>query len=122
VRVKMGEEEISSSKALELIDQKISGFHRLLKEATRENKYGENYTLLYGSTEALLTELYSEKEVSTFRRNVTLPAIIADEETIQDYREFQDYKDHIQRCIAQLKVYRERIQSFWKTDKVDAAS
>jgi Mg2+ and Co2+ transporter CorA len=106
----MSEKKISSSKALELIDQKISGFQRLLKEATRENKYGENYTLLYGSTEALLTELYSEREVVNFRSNVTLPAIIADEETIQDYRELQDYKDHIQRCIAQLKLYRERIQ------------
>jgi hypothetical protein len=81
----------------------------------------EDYTLLYGSTEVLLTELYSEKEVVNFRSNVTLPAIIADEETIQNYRELQDYKDHIQRCIAQLKVYRERIQTFWKTDKVDEA-
>ena len=106
----MSEKKISRSKALELIDQKISGFQSLLKEATRENKYGEDYTLLYGSTEDLLTELYSEKEVVNFRSNVTLPAIIADEETIQEYREFQDYKDHIQRCIAQLKVYRERIQ------------
>ena len=106
----MGERKISRSKALELIDQKISEFERLFKEATRENKYGEDYTLLYGSTEVLLNELYSEKEVVNFRSNVTLPAIIADEETIQDYREFQDYKDHIQRCIAQLRVYRDTVQ------------
>ncbi len=32
-----------------------------------------------------------------------------------DYaKELQDYKEHINSCIAQLKVYRERIQNFWR--------
>jgi hypothetical protein len=113
----MSEKRISRSKALELIDQKISGFERLLKEATFDNKYGEDYTQVYDSTESLLTELYSEKEAMNFRNNVTFPSALTGDDT----KELQDYKGHIKRCISQLKAYRERIQNFWKTNKVEVA-
>ena len=40
-----------------------------------------------------------------------------------DYaKELQDYKEHINTCIVQLKVYRERIQNFWGTDELETVT
>lgn len=109
--------KIPQSKALELIDQKISQFQEILAKATYENRYDETYKLAYYGTETLLTELFSKEEAIEFRRNVT--SIIALVGGKIDYaKELQDYKDHINSCIAQLKVYRGRIQNFWGTDKL----
>jgi hypothetical protein len=51
-----------------------------------------------------------------FRRNVTtLVAFIGGQ--INYAKEVADYKKHIQSCISQLKVYRERISNFWTDDE-----
>jgi len=99
--------KIPKNKALKLIDDKISQFQKVLANATYNNRYGEDYTLAYYGTETLLT-------VSS------MVAFIGGE--INYAQELQDYKEHINRCIAQLKVYRERIQNFWGTDELETAT
>ena len=45
---------------LKLIDDKINTFESLLSEATYQNRYGEEYFLVYESTQNLILELYSD--------------------------------------------------------------
>jgi len=113
--------KIPKNKALKLIDDKISQFQKVLANATYNNRYGEDYTLAYYGTETLLTELFSKEEAMNFRSSVSsMVAFIGGE--INYAQELQDYKEHINRCIAQLKVYRERIQNFWGTDELETAT
>ncbi|NOY89076.1 MAG: hypothetical protein GXO93_06775, partial [FCB group bacterium] len=113
--------KIPKNKALELIDEKISQFQKVLSNATYNNRYGEDYELAYYGTETLLTELFSKEEAMNFRSSVSSMAVFFGGEI--DYaKELQDYKEHINRCIAQLKVYRERIQNFWGTDELETAT
>ena len=56
-----------------------------------------------------------------FRSKVSLRVTFIGREI--DYaKELQHYKDHINTCIAQLKVYKERIQNFWGTDELETAT
>ena len=113
--------KIPKNKALKLIDDKISQFQKVLANATYNNRYGEDYKLAYYGTETLLTELFSKEEAMNFRSSVSsMVAFIGGE--INYAQELQDYKEHINRCIAQLKVYRERIQNFWGTDELETAT
>lgn len=34
----------------------------------------------------------------------------------------QDYKDHIDKCIAHLKAYRERVGNFWPSDEIETTT
>ncbi len=114
------------NKALELLDEKISQFQKILAEATYDNRYNESYDLAYSGAKVLLTDLFSEKEAEDFHNNITsqmpLPAISGVYTQIDHFRRLQDYKGHINSCIAQLKVYRERIQNFWRTDELETAT
>lgn len=113
--------KIPKNKALKLIDEKISQFQKVLDNATYNNRYGIDYELAYYGTETLLTELFSKEEAMNFRSSVSsMVASIGGE--IDYAKELQDYKEHINRCIAQLKVYRERIQNFWGTDELETAT
>ena len=113
--------KIPKSKALELIDEKILQFQKVLAEATYSNRYGEAYELAYYGTETLLTELFSKEEAMNFRSSVNSGVAIIGGEI--DYaKELQDYKEHINSCIAQLKVYRERIQNFCVTDELETVT
>jgi hypothetical protein len=104
--------KISKNHALNLIDSKISQFKKILNDATYDNRYNEEYHLAYYATENLLKELFSEEEPTNFRNNVKIRLFVFGDDT--DYaQELQDYKDHVERCISQLKVYREKIQTFW---------
>jgi hypothetical protein len=58
--------KISKNKALELIDEKISQFQKVLAEATYDNRYNEAYNLAYYGTETLLTEISSKEEAMNF--------------------------------------------------------
>lgn len=104
--------KISKRKALELIDIKISRFQTLLDHASYNNLYDEEYNLAYYGTETLLKELFSEEEAREFRKNVSSFIIV---NTSRETR-LQDFKDHIVKCISQLRVYREKIQNFWEPD------
>lgn len=113
----MRKTKIPKSKVLELIDQKVLQFEKISADATYENRYNEAYKLAYYGTESLLTELFSKEEVMNFRRNVT-HAIALVGKKVDHGEELEEYKDHINSCIAHLRVYRDRIQSFWGTDKL----
>ncbi|MCR4422579.1 MAG: hypothetical protein NUV32_08935 [Exilispira sp.] len=113
--------KIQKTKAIELINEKIEQFENVAKKATYENRYNEDYELAYHGTETLLTELFSQEEAMNFRRNVTVGIAVAGGE-IDLAEEVRDYKDHIGKCVAQLKVYRERIQNFWHTDEVETTT
>jgi len=105
--------KIPKSQAIELIDEKISQFQKVLAEATSNNRYRtETYELAYYGTEDLLKELFSDDEATNFRQRVSgIGFFIRGEE--HPAQKLQDYKDHIHKCISQLKVYKERIQHFW---------
>lgn len=113
--------KIPKNKALELIDEKISQFENVLDNATYNNRYGEDYNLAYYGTENLLTELFSKEEAMNFRSSVSSRfAFIGGK--IDYAKELKDYKSHVNKCIVQLKVYRERIQNFWGTGELDTAT
>lgn len=104
---------ISKNKALELIDEKIKQFQYILDTATYDTRYNTEYNEAYYGTENLLKELFSEEEAKEFRLHVSNLVFIATAH--KDYeKELKDYKKHINKCISQLKVYKERIQNFWE--------
>ena len=114
--------KVPKNKALELIDEKISQFQKVLDEATYDNRHNKDYKLAYYGTETLLTELFSKEEIMNFRSNVS-PGISSFNRGKTDYaKELQEYQKHINSCIAQLKVYRERIQNFWGPNELEAAA
>ncbi|MCK5494672.1 MAG: hypothetical protein KAJ14_16300 [Candidatus Omnitrophica bacterium] len=103
--------KLNKDEILNIIDKKISLFQKISSEATYENKYGEEYDLAYYGTKNLIHELYSEKESQRFANNTQTAIAFFGDET-DYYQELKDYKDHINRCISQLKVYRERVETF----------
>ena len=111
--------KIQKNKALQLIDEKISQFQKVLADATYDNRYDEAYRLAYYGTEALLAELFSEVESMNFRRSVSSRVGVVSIGEIDYAKELQDYKEHINSCIAQLKVYRERVQNFWEAEELE---
>jgi len=113
--------KLPKNKALELINEKLAQFQKILAEATYENRYSETYELAYYGTEILLTELFSKEEAMNFRSRVS-SGFAAIGGTIDYEKELRDYKDHISSCIAQLKVYKERIQNFWGTNELETAT
>jgi hypothetical protein len=99
-----GKMKIPKNKALELIDEKILQFQKVLAETTYNNRYNEAYKLAYHGTETLLTELFSKEEAMDFRSSVASPRVTVVGGEIDYARRLQDYKDHVNSCIAQLKV------------------
>lgn len=109
---------ISKSKAIKLIDEKIAQFEQILGNATYENRFGKDYNSAYYGTVSLLTDLFSKDEAQKFEENVsTNVEIITLGGVINRENELLDYKKHINRCVAQLNVYREKVQNFWETGK-----
>lgn len=108
--------KIPKAKAIELIDKKIKKFEDILKEATYEKSYNENYDLAYSGTEMLLSELFSKEEAKNFRINVTKPFALPIVEEPSHSEQLAQYQGHIEVCISQLKAYRERIENFRKDE------
>jgi nucleoside phosphorylase len=107
---------ILKNKALELIDEKIEQFQQILDTATYDTRYNPEYYEVYHGTEGLVAELFSEEEKKKFRKNVSNYIFFAT--THIDYgEELKKYKKHINKCISQLKVYKERIKNFWEEPK-----
>lgn len=113
--------KIAKAKAIVLIDEKISQFEDIAKNATYENRYDRNYQLVNKGTEMLITELFSEKEAMSFRMEVQGLAMAFVGREIDYAEEVRDYKNHIGKCVAQLKAYRERIENFW-SDEVETTT
>jgi uncharacterized Zn finger protein (UPF0148 family) len=118
-RLKM---KIPKAKAIELINKKIKQFENILKEATYENRYNEDYDLAYSGTEMLITELFSEKEMKMFKVNIEEPFDEVDYDYVEPEEVVEIYKEKIGICITQLKAYRERIENFWPADDVKTTS
>ncbi|PAV13015.1 hypothetical protein ASJ81_19050 [Methanosarcina spelaei] len=98
---------------MELIDEKIEQFQHILNNATYDTRYNTEYHEAYYGTETLVTELFSEEDAKKFRWNVSNLVLVATMHI--DYEtELKDYKNHINKCISQLKVYKERIRNFWE--------
>lgn len=104
---------ILKNKALELIDEKIKQFQHILDTATYDTRYNTEYDEVYYGTENLVTELFSEKEAKKFNWNVSSLVFVATTH-INYEEELRKYKEHINKCISQLKVYKERIKNFWE--------
>jgi len=125
-----GKTKIPKNKALELIDEQISQFQKILAEATNNNLYNEAYRSVYYSTKGLLTELFSKEEVNDFGSDVTPESthIVAcslsavSRLTANRDAELHKYKIHIYSCITHLKMYSERIQNFWEINELETAT
>ncbi len=111
--------KIPKTKAIELIDEKIKQFEDVAKNATYENRYNGNYQLVYEGAKMLLTELFSEEEAEKFRMRVTGPLAAFGRENYAE--KVRDYKEHIGKCIAHLKAYKERVENFW-SDKTETTT
>jgi hypothetical protein len=112
--------KIPKSKAIELIDEKISQFEDILNKATLEKAksrtlHDNEYRKAYYGAEEILTELFSRDVTEKFRRSVTSPIYVIGGKLEKD---LQDFKRHIQSCIAQLEVYKEKIENFWPDDEI----
>jgi predicted nucleotide-binding protein len=112
-----GQMRVPKKKALELIDDKILQFEQIFTEATYDTRYNEAYNLAYHGTEELLTDLFSTEATKRFRISVTLPKRAGIWGDINYAYELQEYKNHIAKCISQLKVFREKIENFWENDE-----
>ncbi len=69
-----------------------------------------------------MTELFSEEEATNFYATIANPKVSLFDGPIKLSQELQGYRDDINSCIAQLKVYRERIQNFWETNELETAT
>jgi len=115
--------KIQKAKAIELIEEKIDKFQKVLAEATYLNRYNEAYEIAYYGTETLLSELFSKEEAMDFRSNMASGGSFGVVGGETDYsKELQEYKEHIISCISQLKIYKERIQNFWESDELEIAT
>ena len=104
--------KISKSKALELFDEKIAQFSKVLNEANYENRYGSAYMLAFNSTENLITQLFSAKEAKEFK--LVTSSFFAG--GLSPVRELRGYKEHLRGCIKQLEIYEKYISDFWEAE------
>ena len=107
--------KISKNNALDLIDTKINQFNSLLDSANDGSHKEQEYQDIYSDTESLIGELFSKEDAIEFRKNVIPIALLSERSEIQ---KIQDYKKHLQKCISQLKAYKNRVQHFWDEDKL----
>ena len=101
--------KISKTKAIQLIDEKISQFDKV--NAHYKLKFlGVEYKVAYGGTLNLLTELFGEEEMKNFQTYASLDLVWKEHD--QNYN-IELFRVHLEECIAKLKVYKEKIQNFW---------
>ena len=111
--------KISKTKAIQLIDEKISQFDKV--NAHYKLKFLDvEYKVAYGGTLNLLTELFGEEEMKKFQTDTnTSLNLVLKEHDPNDM--FEPFRVHLEECIAKLKVYKEKIQYFW-TEQVEMVS
>ena len=106
---------IPKSKAIELLNTKISEFEKFLSDSNLYNFYDEVYHSAYSETKVLLFELFSQEEVEKFQTFVNPPDLSNIEQSSEKAPLF---RSHIQKCIGQLKAYRYRLEHFLDTDEI----
>lgn len=100
---------ITKSRALELIDEKISQFEEIIEKSPHYVDLGplfEKYKEVHLGTVHLVVELFSEEEAKKFE---------AASGDMPKYESDVRYKS--KKCLFLLKSYRDRIQKFWPDDK-----
>lgn len=103
--------KISKAKAIQLIDQKISQFEKV-RAHYRLEYLGEAYDVAYMGTLNLLAELFSEEEMMKFEEGTGASLYLVLKEHDQNIST-ENFRGHLDGCIAKLKVYKEKIQCFW---------
>src|SRR6266699_5119569 len=98
-------------KAIELINKKIVQLESIKEPRNRDNPYDEIYDQVYYGTEELIAQLFSKEKIKEFRSNLPIPSAISGPRNYA--AEIRSYQNHIETCIALLKVYRETIEEFW---------
>lgn len=101
--------EISRIEAISLIEEKISRFRKILKEANYDNRYNEEYQLVYDEATILLNDLFSEAEAKIFQGTEVLRLVTPNNQE----KRLQEYKEEIIRYINKLEDYKEKIRYFW---------
>ena len=96
---------ISKTKAIQLIDEKISQFERV-------DDLGMEYDVAYDGTLNVLAELFGEVEVKRFRESTNTSLDLALKKYEQNHG-LAGIRVHLKGCIAKLIVYKEKIQNFW---------
>ena len=96
---------ISKTKAIQLIDEKISQFEMV-------DDVGTEYDVAYGGTLNLLAELFDDAEVNRFRESTNTSLDLALKKYEQNHG-LAGIRVHLKGCIAKLIVYKEKIQNFW---------
>lgn len=99
----------SKAKAIQLIAEKISQFEKV--RANYKLEYlGEDYNVAYYGTLNLLTELFGEEEMKKFWKitGASLDLVLKE----HDQNSFEVFHVHLDDCIAKLKVYKEKINTF----------
>lgn len=104
--------KISKTKAIQLIDEKISQFDKV--NAHYKLKFLDvEYKVAYGGTLNLLTELFGEEEMKKFQTDTNTSLYLVLKEPDPNDNMFESFRVHLEECIAKLKVYKEKIQNFW---------
>lgn len=107
---------ISKTKALKFLNDKLELFKKIKNNATYERMYKDGYREAYYGTETLLEELFGKDEPNKFRSKVTGVKFSVLGGPIDYEKELNDYIYHLDNCISQINVYIERITNYWVDD------
>jgi len=111
----MAQGNINKANAIRLIDEKIKQFKEIYDNVTYDSRYDPKYQKAYYGTELLLKDLFSVEEAQNFVVNVTSSETVIGSPR-DKIREIGRYKKHIQDCVVQLELFRERIFNMWPED------
>lgn len=109
---------IDKQKALKEIDEKLHALIDLLVNAGVEDMWGNEYQHIYAGTKMLLEQLFGAQEKDNFELAVGFGGVIVSafgksEDEVKT-EQLDGYKKHLESCIAQLEVYKERVLKFWE--------
>lgn len=107
---------ISKSEAIMLIDKKISEFEIIYERKSGHALYDGEYKKIFSGAEHLVTELFSEDEMTKFRQRV-ISGVLVGSKTFAE--ELKRYQQHIERCIAVLEAYKVKIEHFWSDNETE---
>ncbi len=109
--------QISKTKALEILDKKISHFQELISNANYNNDFSGKYEDSVKSTKRILTILFpTDLEAQKFDTNISEPRIRRIGSYIDPEEELTRYKRCLEKGINQLSAYKEVIQELWSDE------
>ncbi|MCL4447862.1 MAG: hypothetical protein M1163_05665 [Candidatus Thermoplasmatota archaeon] len=106
---------VSKQRAMELIDDKIEQFKKLLSESYKISYGSEEYILIYDGTGRMLLNLFGWNDTNIFENAVRVDRLATLDGELPSMEERQDdFRRHISKCITQLKILREQVENFWE--------